>query len=84
LSENQQGSRAEYAKPILVTVSRDFEAEYGRSFSYGELARMVQFAQTLPDDAIVVTQVFWSTHRPRRRARRSQMSQQRSIPREYF
>jgi predicted nuclease of restriction endonuclease-like (RecB) superfamily len=63
LIENLQGARAEYGKQILVTVSRDLAAEYGRGFSYAELARMVQFAQAFPDEAIVVTlsqQLSWS------------------------
>ena len=30
LNENLQGSRAAYRKPILVTVSRELAAEYGR------------------------------------------------------
>jgi hypothetical protein len=44
-------------------VSRDLAAEYGLGFSYAELARMVLFAQTFPDEAIVVTlsqQLSWS------------------------
>jgi predicted nuclease of restriction endonuclease-like (RecB) superfamily len=63
LRENLQGARAEYGKQILVTVSRDLAAEYGRGFSYAELSRMVQFTQTFPDEAIVVTlsqQLSWS------------------------
>lgn len=63
LRENLQGKRAEYGKQILVTVSRALAAEYGRGFSYAELARMVQFAQAFPDEAIVVTlsrQLSWS------------------------
>jgi hypothetical protein len=63
LSENLQGVRAAYGKQILVTVSRELEAEYGCGFSYAELARMVQFAQAFPDEAIVVTlsqRLSWS------------------------
>lgn len=32
LNENLQGSRAEYGRQILVTVSRELTAEYGHSF----------------------------------------------------
>ncbi len=54
-SEHLQGGRAAYGKEILVTVSRELTAEYGRGFSYAELARMIQFADAFPDEAIVVT-----------------------------
>jgi len=63
LNENLQGSRAAYGGQILVTVSRELAAEYGRGFSYAEIARMVQFAQLFPEKAIVVTlsqQLSWS------------------------
>jgi len=36
-------------------VSRELTAEYGRGFSYAELARMVQFVQLFPEESIVVT-----------------------------
>lgn len=54
---------AAYGKQILVTVSRELTAEYGQGFSYAEIARMIQFAQLFPDEAIVVTlsqQLSWS------------------------
>jgi predicted nuclease of restriction endonuclease-like (RecB) superfamily len=63
LNENLQGGRAAYGKQILVTVSRELTAEYGRGFSYAEIARMIQFSQLFPDEAIVVTlsqQLSWS------------------------
>ena len=63
LNENLQGGRAAYGKRILVTVSRELTAEYGRGFSYAEIARMIQFSQLFPDEAIVVTlsqQLSWS------------------------
>ena len=63
LNENLQGGRAAYGKQILVTVSRELTAEYGRGFSYPEIARMVQFAQLFPGETIVVTlsqQLSWS------------------------
>jgi predicted nuclease of restriction endonuclease-like (RecB) superfamily len=63
LSENLQGTRAAYGQQILVKVSQELAAEYGRGFSYTELTRMVKFAQSFPDEAIVVTlsqQLSWS------------------------
>ena len=63
LTENLQGGRAAYGKQILVTVSRELTAEYGRGFSHPEITRMIQFAQLFPDEAIVVTlsqQLSWS------------------------
>jgi predicted nuclease of restriction endonuclease-like (RecB) superfamily len=63
LHENLQGGRAAYGKQILVTVSRELTDEYGRGFSYAEIARMIQFAQQFPDEGIVVTlsqQLSWS------------------------
>ena len=62
-SEHLQGGRAAYGKHILVTLSRELTADYGRGFSHSELTRMVQFAQAFPDEAIVVTlsqQLSWS------------------------
>ena len=62
-SEHLQGGRAAFGKQILVTVSRELTADYGRGFSHTELTRMVQFAQAFPDEAIVVTlsqQLSWS------------------------
>ena len=47
----------------LVTVSRELTADYGRGFSYAEIARMIRFAQSSPDEAIVATlsqQLTWS------------------------
>lgn len=47
LNDNLQGGRAAYGKQILVTVSRELTAEYGRGFSYYASARA---ARRLPDD----------------------------------
>ena len=61
--EHLQGGRATYGKQILVTVSRELTADYGRGFSYAEIARMIQFAQAFPEETIVVTlsqQLSWS------------------------
>ena len=62
-SDHLQGGRAAYGKQILVTVSRELTAHCGRGFSYAEIARMIQFAQAFPEEAIVVTlsqQLSWS------------------------
>lgn len=62
-NENLQGSRAAYGKQILVTVSRELSAEYGRGFSYAEIARMVQFAEWMIDERILATlsqELGWS------------------------
>lgn len=61
--EHLRGGRAAYGKQILVTVSRELTAEYGRGFGYAEIARMIQFAEAFPSEAIVVTlsqQLSWS------------------------
>jgi len=63
LNEKLHGGRAEYGKQILVTVSQELAAEYGRGFSYAELTRMVRFAQLFPEHNMVVTlsqQLSWS------------------------
>jgi predicted nuclease of restriction endonuclease-like (RecB) superfamily len=63
VQDHLQGGRAAYGKQILVTVSRELTADYGRGFGYAELARMIQFAQAYVDEAIVVTlsqQLSWS------------------------
>jgi hypothetical protein len=53
LKDNLQDSRAEYGKRILVTLSRELTTDYGRGFSYAEIARMIQFCQVFPDKGIV-------------------------------
>lgn len=63
MRENLHGGRAAYGKQILVTVSRELTAEYGRGFSHAEITRMIQFSQLFHDEAIVVTlsqQLSWS------------------------
>jgi hypothetical protein len=54
-SVHLQGGRGAYGEQILVTVSRELTSDYGRGFSYAEIARMIQFAQAFRDEAIVVT-----------------------------
>jgi hypothetical protein len=45
--------RADYGKQIVVTVSRQLETKYGRSFSDRNLRRMMQFADVFNDFKIV-------------------------------
>jgi predicted nuclease of restriction endonuclease-like (RecB) superfamily len=58
-----QNKRADYGKQIVVTVSRQIETKYGRSFSDRNLRRMMQFATVFNDFKIVTplaTQLSWS------------------------
>jgi hypothetical protein len=55
--------RADYGKQIVVTVARQLETKYGRSFSDRNLRRMMQFATVINDFKIVTplaTQLSWS------------------------
>jgi hypothetical protein len=55
--------RADYGKQIVVTVARQLETKYGRSFSDRNLRRMMQFATVFNDFKIVpplATQLSWS------------------------
>ena len=55
--------RAEYGQEILPTLSAELMPRYGRGFSARSLWRMVQFAETFSDEAIVSTlsrQLAWS------------------------
>jgi len=55
--------RAEYGKQIVVTLSRQLVAKYGKSFEDKNLRRMMQFANQFDDEQIVVTlsrQLSWS------------------------
>lgn len=63
LKENLQDGRGAYGKRILATVSQQLCAEFGEGYSYSQLTRMVRFAETLVDEAIVVTlsqQLGWA------------------------
>lgn len=62
-AEILKGGRAGYGDQIVVTLSRQLQAEYGRGFAEKNLRRMVQFGQAYPDEQIVVTllrQLSWS------------------------
>jgi len=55
--------RAEYGEQILPTLSAKLTAEYGQGYSARNLARMIQFAETFPDRAVVATlaeRLAWS------------------------
>jgi predicted nuclease of restriction endonuclease-like (RecB) superfamily len=55
--------RAAYGEQIVVTVSRQLVADYGRGYSEKNLRRMVQFAELFPEQEIVATlsrQLSWS------------------------
>jgi len=57
------GDRAGYGKRIVVTLSRQLEAQYGNSFEVKNLRRMIQFAKRFSDIEIVVPlarQLSWS------------------------
>jgi len=58
-----QGQRAQYGEEILPTLSATLVPEYGKGFSARNLSRMVQFAETFPDEQLVVTlaqELSWS------------------------
>ncbi|HDZ37636.1 MAG TPA: DUF1016 family protein, partial [Marinobacter sp.] len=58
-----EGRRADYGEEVVPTLARDLVKEYGSSFAVKNLRRMVQFAATFPDEAIVVSlirQLSWT------------------------
>lgn len=55
--------RAAYGEQIVLTVSRQLTAEYGKGFSRFALSRMIRFAELFPDRQIVAAlsqQLGWS------------------------
>lgn len=55
--------RAAYGKRIVLTVSGQLAAEYGRGFSYTALTRMMQLSERFPDREIVASlmqQLTWT------------------------
>ena len=46
--------RADYGKQIVVTLARQLEDKYGRSYEEKNLRRMLQFAEQFSDEEIVV------------------------------
>ena len=62
-AEILKGSRAEYGKQIVATLSQELTEEYGQGFNYSALTRMSRFAEVFPDFKIVATlsrQLSWS------------------------
>jgi len=58
-----EGRRADYGEEVVPTLAGELVKEYGSSFSVKNLRRMVQFAVTFPDEAIVVSlirQLSWT------------------------
>ena len=58
-----QNSRAAYGKEIVVTLSKQLEQSFGRSYTARNVRRMMQFAEEFPELEIVtplVTQLSWS------------------------
>jgi len=55
--------RAAYGQEIVVTLSQQLTAEFGKGFSRYNLARMIQFADAFPDEQIAATlsqELSWS------------------------
>ena len=55
--------RAEYGAQIVAALGRQLESRYGRGFGEKNLRRMVQFAETFPDEQIVAAlrrQLGWA------------------------
>jgi hypothetical protein len=55
--------RAGYGKQIVVSLSRQLTAQYGKSYEEKNLRRMMQFAQIFDDEKIVVSlirQLSWT------------------------
>ena len=60
-------TRADYGEKIVVSLSRQLEAEFGRGFAEKNLRRMVQFAEVFPERQIVVSlirQLSWTHFLP--------------------
>lgn len=55
LTHNLKHKRAEYGKQIVVTVSRELVAKFGRNYEEKNLRRMIQFAEKYTDFENVVT-----------------------------
>ena len=63
LKENLQDGRGAYGKQILATVAQQLVADFGQGYSYSSLTRMVRFAESMADQAIVATlsqELSWS------------------------
>ena len=55
--------RAEYGEAIVATLSRQLVLDYGKGFGEKSLRRMMQFAETFPDEQVVTVlsqELSWS------------------------
>ncbi|MGO4808193.1 YhcG family protein [Cupriavidus sp. 2MCAB6] len=62
-SEVLRGERAGYGEQIVVSLSRQLEAEHGRGFSAKNLRHMLRFAEVFPSEDIVYAlsrQLSWT------------------------
>jgi len=62
-NEILNNKRADYGKKIVVTLSRQLNEKYGRSFEEKNLRRMLQFSEQFSDEEMVVSlsrQLSWS------------------------
>lgn len=50
-----KGERADYGKQIVSSLAKQLTDEFGRGYSEKQLRRMMQFAETFPDQQIVAT-----------------------------
>ncbi len=55
LTHNLHNKRADYGKQIVVTVSRELVAKFGKNYEEKNLRRMIQFAEIYPDVENIVT-----------------------------
>jgi len=58
-----EGRRADYGEEVLPTLAAQLVKDYGSSFAVKNLRRMVQFANTFPQEQIVVSlsrQLSWT------------------------
>lgn len=65
-TEILKDQRAEYGKKIVATVSRQLTLEYGKGFLEKSLHRMIQFAESFPDELVIISlvrQLSWSHFR---------------------
>lgn len=61
--EALKNERAEYGKQIIISISTQLEANFGRNFTEKNVRRMIQFSDQFPDFEIVVPlarQLSWS------------------------
>ncbi len=49
------GTRAEYGKQILATLSQELTKEYGKGFTVSALSRMTRLVEVFPDQQVVQT-----------------------------